>query len=82
MLIDVIAVFAVKVTIVKVISVVVMPKACVPASLYMVVVVIGMRSVFHGTRLSKPTRWVNSTGICHAVATATLRIAQIVKVDP
>ena len=54
MLIDVIAVVAVKVTIVKVIRMVVVPKARVPASLYMVVVVIGMRPVFHGTRLSKP----------------------------
>ena len=38
------------------------------ASLYMVVVVIGMRPVFHGTRLSKPTRWVNSTRIRQPVA--------------
>ncbi|MBV8171649.1 MAG: hypothetical protein JO219_06945 [Candidatus Eremiobacteraeota bacterium] len=68
MLIDVIAVVAMKVTIVKVIRMVVVPKARVPASLYMVVVVIGMRSVFHGTRLSKPTRWVNSTRICQPVA--------------
>ena len=53
MLIDVITVVAVKVTIVKVIRMIVVPKTRVPASLCMVVVVIGVRPVFHGTRLSK-----------------------------